>query len=50
MNDDRLKIELPELSVDDLLRMLGDKDVQIARLTAALQRETQKAREVKTEG
>lgn len=45
MNDDHLKIELPELSVDDLLRIIGDKDVQILRLTAALQREMHKARE-----
>ena len=45
MNDDHLKIELPELSVDDLLRIIGEKDVQILRLTAALQREMQKARE-----
>jgi len=45
MNDDHLKIELPELSVDDLLRVIGERDVQIIRLTAALQREIQKARE-----
>jgi hypothetical protein len=45
MNDDHLKIELPELSVDDLLRIIGEKDVQILRLTAALQREMKKARE-----
>ena len=49
MNDDHLKIKLPELSVDDLLRIIGDKDVQILRLTAALQREMQKTREVTTE-
>jgi len=44
-----LKIELPDVSSDDLLRIIGDKDVQILRLTAALQREMQKAREVTTE-
>ena len=40
-----LKIELPDVSSDDLLRIIGDKDVQILRLTAALQREMHKARE-----
>ena len=44
-----LKIELPDVSSDDLLRIIGDKDVQILRLTAALQREMQKTREVTPE-
>jgi hypothetical protein len=45
---DNAEVKLPDMSVDDLCRMIGDRDVQITRLTMLAQRQANELQSLQT--
>ena len=43
---DNAEVRLPEMSVDDLCRMIGDRDVQITRLQMLAQQQANELAEI----
>ena len=47
MMAENAEVRLPEVSVDDLCRMIGDRDIQVARLQMLAQQQANELAELK---